>query len=240
MGIELEPQDGTGVFEGVIPDAKLPLAYELEVRYPAGETVHPARPVLVPADGRRARPAPRRRGTARGALRAVSARMSASWTASPGSASRCGRRTHARSAWSATSTAGTDASTRCARSARPGSGSSSCPDVAPGARYKFEIRGPDGRLRLKADPLAFRTEVPPKNASIVHRTAHEWRDDDWLERRRAARRAHEPGLDLRGAPRLVAAEPPPGQPAAHVRRARRRARGVRRPTWASRTSSSCR
>ena len=38
MGIELEPQDGTGVFEGVIPDAKLPLAYELEVRYPAGET----------------------------------------------------------------------------------------------------------------------------------------------------------------------------------------------------------
>ena len=38
MGVDLEPQNGTGVFEGVIPDAKLPLAYELEVRYPAGET----------------------------------------------------------------------------------------------------------------------------------------------------------------------------------------------------------
>ena len=80
------------------------------------------------------------------------------------------------------------------------------PDVAPGARYKFEIRGPDGRLRLKADPLAFRTELPPKNASIVHRSAYEWRDDDWLERRRGSRRAHEPGLGLRGAPRVVAAE----------------------------------
>ena len=35
------------------------------------------------------------------------------------------------------------------------------PGVGEGAKYKFEIRTQDGRLRLKADPLAFHTEVPP-------------------------------------------------------------------------------
>src|SRR4029078_9580103 len=36
--MELEPQNGDGVFEGTIPGAQLPLDYELEVRYPAGDT----------------------------------------------------------------------------------------------------------------------------------------------------------------------------------------------------------
>jgi hypothetical protein len=43
MGVELEPQNGDGVFEGTIPGAQLPLDYELEVRYPAGDT-YPATP----------------------------------------------------------------------------------------------------------------------------------------------------------------------------------------------------
>ncbi len=43
------------------------------------------------------------------------------------------------------------------------------PDVGPGTAYKFEIVGPQGAaLPLKADPLAFRQEAPPKTASLVH------------------------------------------------------------------------
>src|ERR687886_828747 len=56
------------------------------------------------------------------------------------------------------------------------------PGVGPGARYKYEILAPDGEIRLKADPLAFETEVPPKTASVVSVSEHEWTDAEWLER----------------------------------------------------------
>src|SRR5436190_5771316 len=36
------------------------------------------------------------------------------------------------------------------------------PGVGQGAVYKFEILAPDGEIRLKADPVAFATEPPPK------------------------------------------------------------------------------
>lgn len=62
------------------------------------------------------------------------------------------------------------------------------PGVGPGARYKFEVVGPDGHVRQKADPLAKGTEVPPATASIVVASTHTWRDDDWL----AARAATDP------------------------------------------------
>ena len=62
------------------------------------------------------------------------------------------------------------------------------PGVGAGARYKYEILAPDGELRLKADPFAFETEVPPKTASVVHDPQHEWADEEWLERARASRR----------------------------------------------------
>ena len=54
------------------------------------------------------------------------------------------------------------------------------PDVRTGAKYKFEIHTHDGRLRLKADPVAFAAELPPANASVVHRSQHEWADAEWL------------------------------------------------------------
>lgn len=58
------------------------------------------------------------------------------------------------------------------------------PGVAPGARYKFEIRGPGGELRVKADPCANAAEHPPATASIVWRDGgHRWSDDGWIERR---------------------------------------------------------
>src|SRR5437899_12999293 len=42
------------------------------------------------------------------------------------------------------------------------------PDAKPGAKYKYEIIGPDGHLLpLKSDPLAFAAELRPQTASIV-------------------------------------------------------------------------
>jgi 1,4-alpha-glucan branching enzyme len=66
------------------------------------------------------------------------------------------------------------------------------PGVEEGTRYKFEVRGADGQLTLRADPFAFRTEVPPQTASIVHRHHHEWADAGWLTERRASSPLHEP------------------------------------------------
>jgi 1,4-alpha-glucan branching enzyme len=57
--------------------------------------------------------------------------------------------------------------------------------AAEGDAYKFAVLGADGVLRLKADPYAFRAEVPPRNASLVYRSRYEWGDDEWLEQRRA-------------------------------------------------------
>jgi 1,4-alpha-glucan branching enzyme len=53
-----------------------------------------------------------------------------------------------------------------------------------GDRYKLAVHCADGVVRLKADPYAFRAEVPPANASIVYRSGYRWQDDDWLRRRR--------------------------------------------------------
>jgi 1,4-alpha-glucan branching enzyme len=58
------------------------------------------------------------------------------------------------------------------------------PGVGAGARYKYEILAPDGEIRLKADPIAFETELPPKTASVVNDPQHEWADAKWLAERR--------------------------------------------------------
>jgi 1,4-alpha-glucan branching enzyme len=63
------------------------------------------------------------------------------------------------------------------------------PGVEPGTRYKYEILDAEGELRLKADPYAWETEVPPRTASIVFRPRHQWSKGDatWHEQRRDAR-----------------------------------------------------
>jgi 1,4-alpha-glucan branching enzyme len=58
------------------------------------------------------------------------------------------------------------------------------PELGPGSNYKYEIRAQNGGLLLKVDPYAFRTEVPPKNASVVFESTHEWEDGEWEGRRR--------------------------------------------------------
>ena len=88
------------------------------------------------------------------------------------------------------------------------------PGVGDGARYKYEILAPDGEIRLKADPVAFETEVPPKTASVVHDPQARVGRRGVARGARASRtRSSRPDVDLRGPPRLVAAEPARGQPA---------------------------
>ena len=57
-------------------------------------------------------------------------------------------------------------------------------EASEGDKYKFEVKGADGLLRLKADPVAFAAEVPPKSASVIYRSEYEWGDAGWLARRR--------------------------------------------------------
>jgi 1,4-alpha-glucan branching enzyme len=62
------------------------------------------------------------------------------------------------------------------------------PEAEIGHRYRYEIVGADDQLRLKSDPLATATEMPPANASVITRSEHTWSDDDWM----AARRENDP------------------------------------------------
>ncbi|TQL01235.1 1,4-alpha-glucan branching protein GlgB [Cellulomonas sp. SLBN-39] len=57
------------------------------------------------------------------------------------------------------------------------------PGVRAGARYKFEILGPDGSWRQKADPVAKGTEIPPATASVVVESAYTWGDRAWMDAR---------------------------------------------------------
>lgn len=58
------------------------------------------------------------------------------------------------------------------------------PDLDAGEIYKFEIHGSDGRIFLKQDPYARRTELRPKNGAIVTGTGDfDWNDADWMTRR---------------------------------------------------------
>jgi 1,4-alpha-glucan branching enzyme len=67
------------------------------------------------------------------------------------------------------------------------------PEVGEGTRYKFELRPGGGPRLLKADPFAFRTEVPPATASVVHDLGrYRWGDEAWLASREKKDLRHEP------------------------------------------------
>jgi len=58
------------------------------------------------------------------------------------------------------------------------------PDIGIGEPYKFEIKGRGEYLTLKADPLAFAAELPPKTASVVWEVGnYSWCDDTWMRQR---------------------------------------------------------
>jgi 1,4-alpha-glucan branching enzyme len=58
------------------------------------------------------------------------------------------------------------------------------PGVGQGALYKYHVVSRHHGYRVdKADPFAFRAEVPPRTASIVWHAEHDWRDADWMAER---------------------------------------------------------
>jgi 1,4-alpha-glucan branching enzyme len=67
------------------------------------------------------------------------------------------------------------------------------PGVPENALYKFEIRTPEGLLRLKTDPLARKMQQSPETASIVVADSrHGWQDEAWMAARERRHLVHEP------------------------------------------------
>jgi 1,4-alpha-glucan branching enzyme len=68
------------------------------------------------------------------------------------------------------------------------------PRISPGTRYKYEILGAHGGvLPLKADPVAWASELAPGTASVVAQPApHPWNDGGWMGRRAALQDTNAP------------------------------------------------
>ena len=186
--------------------ARLPRRGDLRRRASA----HRRRPLPVPADPRRDGPAPDQRGAPRAALgrswAPACTTTSRRWASrSPGRRSRSGPRPRGRSGSRRTSTAGTAASTRCASWASRACGSCSCPASARATPTSTSCWAPTASgarrpTRWRSGPRCRRTR---RRGCSSRR--HQWGDDDWMSSR--AEQAARPGadVDLRDAPRLVAA-----------------------------------
>ncbi|HET9330110.1 MAG TPA: 1,4-alpha-glucan branching protein GlgB [Steroidobacteraceae bacterium] len=61
------------------------------------------------------------------------------------------------------------------------------PGVGPGALYKYHVASRKAGFAVdKADPYAFRAEVPPRTASVVWDLAYDWHDTEWMAQRARA------------------------------------------------------
>jgi 1,4-alpha-glucan branching enzyme len=183
----LEQVHPGGVFEGVVPGASLPLRYEIEVDYGERGTYTLRDPYAFPptlgdldihlaGEGRHER-VYERLGAHVVEHEGVRGTAFAVWAPSARAVSVIGDF----NSW--------DGRLHAMRSL----GSSGIwelflPDVGSGTNYKYEILTQDGELRLKADPYANATEVPPRTASQVFESRHVWSDEAWM----AARRAKDP------------------------------------------------
>ena len=79
--------------------------------------------------------------------------------------------------------------------------------------------------------------APPRSSGT---STYEWGDDDWLKRRAQANALDAPVVDLRGAPRLLAARAGGAITARSPIASSPSSSATTRSTWASRTSSCCR
>ena len=80
------------------------------------------------------------------------------------------------------------------------------PGVEDGARYKFELRHQDGSVHLQRRPVRARDRAAAADrVGRPHVPRTSGSDAEWLERARASRPVARADVDLRGAPRLVAA-----------------------------------
>jgi len=68
------------------------------------------------------------------------------------------------------------------------------PGLKEGQNYKYELLPSNGEIYLlKVDPLAFQVEMPPKTAGKVFElSGYEWKDQEWMERRKSWDYLHEP------------------------------------------------
>jgi len=66
------------------------------------------------------------------------------------------------------------------------------PGAGAGTTYKYEICGPDGVWRAKADPMAQSAELPPATASVVYASQYRWGDGGWLAARAERDQHREP------------------------------------------------
>jgi 1,4-alpha-glucan branching enzyme len=182
MGVELERRGGNGLFEGTVEGAELPLAYELEVSYPTGDSYVFRDPysflptvgeldVHLAGEGRHEQLYAKLGAHVR-EVDGVGGVAFAVWAPNARSVSVVGDFN------------GWDGRLHPMRSlGASGIWELFLPGMPAQSRYKFEIRTRTGKLRLKADPFAFRTELPPKNASVVFETQYEWGDREWLAQR---------------------------------------------------------
>ena len=192
--VDLQQVDPAGVFEGTIPGASLPLRYGLQVAYPGGDTFPVDDPyrfgptigeldLHLVGEGRHEE----LWSTLGAHVREVDGITGVSfavWAPSARSVSVVGDF----NAW--------DGRLHPMRSMGPtGVWELFVPGVEPGQRYKFELRTQDGGLQLRADPVAFATEMPPETASVVHRSEYAFGDEAWLEQR-AQRPAHEGPMSI--------------------------------------------
>ncbi len=180
--VELERSHPAGLFEGTLDGAELPLRYRLEVDYAEGATVVVDDPYAFPptlgeldlhlaAEGRHERLYERLGAHVR-EVDGVVGTTFAVWAPSARSVSVVGDF----NLW--------DGRLHPMRSLGPsGIWELFVPGLTDGDHYKFELRTQAGEVELKADPVAFATEVPPKNASIVFRSTYEWEDTEWMEER---------------------------------------------------------
>jgi len=67
------------------------------------------------------------------------------------------------------------------------------PGLAPGDRYKFEIRTSQDEILHKSDPYARSMGLRPDTTSLVPAcSTHQWADQDWVETRNTWQWLHEP------------------------------------------------
>lgn len=57
------------------------------------------------------------------------------------------------------------------------------PGAKEGQAYKYFVRTDNGKKYYKADPYAFRSEMRPKSASIIHKLNYKWGDAEWIKKR---------------------------------------------------------
>jgi 1,4-alpha-glucan branching enzyme len=180
--VDLKPAAQPGLFEGFVEGATVPLRYELEVRYPDGNAFTMRDPyAFLPTLGEldlhlagegRHEQLYQRLGAHVREMDGVTGTAFAVWAPSARGVSVVGDfnswdgRLHPMRALGAS-----------------GIWELFVPDVREGQRYKYEIQGADGHLHLKADPVAFSAEPPPRTASIVFRSDYGWGDGEWLEAR---------------------------------------------------------